>query len=659
MFKSIKSKMMIIIGLLVVVLVSTCSLWLYFQSRIILKESIMKNAKQQAKGDAMAVNNWLNGIKGKMDEITRMPVFKEMNSKEYKEFLRDLANRYDYINNAFVANDRGIYYNQAGNQNSIAEKEYFKEAVKNRQTIFSSPVLDEATGKERIIVASPIESDNKIVGVLSTTITLDYIQDIVKEMKINDSGHGWIIDQHKITIAHTNDAYLGNKILLEKGSKELKEAANLMKEGNSDTAVYSMEGRKKVLAYSPINITGWSIALTADLDTILAPLDIMKKESILMGVIAALLGIVIAFLISRSIANPIKRITEQSKLIADGNLQQDFKDKIVERNDELGTLGQAIAEMKKNLRNILRKTSSIADELSSSSQELSASSEEISASAEQVSSAIQEVASGAEEQTAQIKETKDNIDKLTNKIKEVDKATNSMNKSSDNVTKNLVEGNKTIDKSIGMVKEVKNEATTVAEKIDRLGDLSEKIGDIIELINGISAQTNLLALNAAIEAARAGEAGRGFSVVADEIRELAEESANATERIADLIGDIQQGVKDTIGQMNKTTKAVESGVDSMRETEQSFDNINEVSDNLQKMITSISESIKSMHTQSNEVEEAVVEIASVSQQASSNAEEVSASSEEQSATTREIVDASEELAEMAQRLTTSVEQFKL
>ncbi len=659
MFKSIKSKMIVIIGILVIVLVSSCSAWLYLQSKVILRETIMKNAKQQAKGDAATVNNWLNGIKSTMDEISRMPVFNEMDPEKYSGLLNDLVSRYDYINNTFVVNKNGFSPDSSSVQKDIADKQYFKEVVQFNKTVFSRPILDKTTGQQRIIVASPIEKNNEVVGVLNATITLDYIQDIVKNMKINDKGQGWLIDQNKVTIAHPNDNYLGNKSFIEKGSPELTKAANSMVEGQIGTAVYTLDGDSKVLAYSPVGLTDWSIALTADLNTILAPLDGMKKESLIIGIIAVLVGIVIAFLISRSISNPLKRITEQSELIADGNLKQEFKDKIIERNDELGLLGKSIAEMKKNLRNVLYKTSSIADGLSSSSQELSASSEEISASAEQVSSAIQEVASGAEEQTAQIQESKVNIDKLTGKIKQVGKATASMNKSSDRVTDNLLDGNKTIGNSISKVKEVKSEAAAVADKIDRLGQLSEKIDDIVELINGISAQTNLLALNAAIEAARAGEAGRGFSVVADEIRELAEESPEATDRIAELIGDIQTGVDETINQMNKTTQAVESGVDSIRETEQSFDNINKATDNLKEMITKISKAINKMNEQSNEVEEAVVEIASVSQQASSNAEEVAASSEEQSATTREIVDASEELSEMAQRLTASVEKFKL
>jgi methyl-accepting chemotaxis protein len=325
--------------------------------------------------------------------------------------------------------------------------------------------------------------------------------------------------------------------------------------------------------------------------------------------------------------------------------------------NEIERLGAWFNKFADVLRDLLKDIISMSDNLAASSQELTATGEELSASAEGIGNAMQTVASGAEEQSAQVEETSATISELREQIKTVNNNSEEMNQRAENVMENIKSGNQALNITENSISKVKNNTQTTALAIHSLGESSKEIGEIVNLINGISDQTNLLALNAAIEAARAGEAGRGFSVVAEEIRELAEQSSEATEDISKLIKSIQKDVAKAVENMDENESAVDESVDAIDRNSASFIEITSQAEELENLIKNIRDEVERMNQNSVNVKKSVDEISEVSETAAANAEEVAASSEEQAASTQTVVDASEELVNMVERLNQIVEQF--
>lgn len=365
---------------------------------------------------------------------------------------------------------------------------------------------------------------------------------------------------------------------------------------------------------------------------------------------------VVILLISRYISGNINDVLTGMNKVADGDLNHEIDN---DSEDELGQLSTAYNKTVASLREMIGKIQTEMEELNQQGEELAASGQEVERTAEQVGRAIENVASGAEEQSAQMDESKTLIDDLIKQIESTRSKSAEMDQSSQEVIGSIQKGTNSMDKSIEQVNQVRTYSNEIADKINNLGGLSQKIGEIVELINGISQQTNLLALNAAIEAARAGEAGRGFSVVADEIRELAEESSRATENISGLIKEIQTGVNESVAKMDETEAAVDGSVEVIEDTGAVFTSIEEAVKNLNNMIEEISGQTEEMDRLSDGVHNTINDVAAVSEEAAGNAEEVAASSEEQIASTEEIVASSHRLAEMSDELSALIDRFEI
>ena len=610
-----------------------------------------------------AFNNFNNAFKSGGTEGVMYNIFLE----QFGPYFNTYAEENSYYDIFLINLEGDIIYSQAqesdlgqnlssGELSSSNLAQSYTEALTGEVSLVDFKYYQPSQSPAQFVTA-PIRENEEIIGLAALQISDQEINSIMSEVSgLGESGETYLVGSDNLM--RSDSRFSESNDILE---KEIETAAvERALAGNQDSEIIEdYRGVEVLSSYSRVNIDdfNWAIIAEIDKEEAFAEISSMNRSVIIQIIIIALIIIIIAYFFSKKITGPILKAVSMAEEISAGNLSVN-KIKI-KSNDEIGDLAQSLNLMLDNLKAMIENVSDIASNLSASSQELSASGEEVAASAGQVGDSIQQVASGAEEQSAQVEEASSIINQLIEQIVGINSISNDMDTKADTVMANIESGSSFIDNSVEQIENVKDNSAQVAGDINNLGELSTKIGDIVKLINGIAEQTNLLALNAAIEAARAGEAGRGFSVVADEIRELAEESSTATDQIDSLIKEIQTGVDNAVSKMDNTEKVVDSSVKAIDETGSSFTEINQAASELRKLIEDISKKAKQVNQNSELVDTTISEIASVSEEAASNSEEVAAASEEQSASTAEIVNAAEELADMANDLTQAVNQFDL
>ena len=314
--------------------------------------------------------------------------------------------------------------------------------------------------------------------------------------------------------------------------------------------------------------------------------------SILVGVGLAV-GVVIAVLIARSITGNITRMAGMIQEIAGNNLAVD--DVEISSRDEIGQAGTALNKMKNNLREIIQSIAGTAEHVASASEE--------------ISSSASEQAQGAETQKDQAAQIATAMQEMSSTVLQVSENSNKAAEASRKAAETARHGGAIVDDTLTKMRTIAESVSSTARKMEELGKSSDQIGRIAGVIDDIADQTNLLALNAAIEAARAGEQGRGFAVVADEVRKLAERTTTATKEIAQMIKNIQDETKVAVTAMEGGTKQVEEGVISTGQAGDALKEIIHMSDQVGEMITHIATAATEQSSASEEINTNMEQIA--------------------------------------------------
>jgi methyl-accepting chemotaxis protein len=632
----------------------------------------------------------------------------------------------------------GDYYLLPKSTQQIQVMEPFNYEVNGESILLTSLVV-------------PIVVDGNFQGITGVDLRLDFLQSLANQAVVFDGkGEMLLVSNSGMIAAATGQPDLVGMKLIDY-QKDWQEFLPVIKAGEEvsqlkNGSLLIITPVQIASIHSP-----WSVIVTVPEAVITADATRMMMSMIFIGSLLTVIALALLWMVALGISRPVQKITLVANALSRGELSAKVEHQSQDEVGQLGLafqtlsqsliakvllaeaiavgnlvhdvhllsdqdrLGLALQQMAVHLRQQVGRVAGSAASLRSAAGQLAQTSRQTGLSTGQIASTIQEVsrsvttqsesiaktaqsveimaraihevADGAREQAVSTNKASEITNRLATEIQQVTQNAIEVSKESMRAAENARSGRNTVDQAIQSIMGIRGTVNTSAEKVEQMGQRSEKISIILDTINDISSQTNLLALNAAIEAARAGEHGKGFAVVADEVRKLAQRSASATREIGELIHQIQTSVADAVSAMGQSAGEGEKGVSAANQAGQALNDILEAAEgvsrqadltekaaaqmekfsaelvSLTEMVNAVAEqntaSMSEMNSNSIEVKRLIENIACISEENSAAVEEVSATTDELNNQVEEVNTSAQVLAKMADDLNLVVEQFQL
>ncbi|MBB5336905.1 methyl-accepting chemotaxis protein [Pectinatus brassicae] len=656
----IKKKFLALAGCicLIVFIISCIS---YYIAHKNLEASVEKELLNSVNTQEISLNSWL--MEKAKPGLSAAALFSRIDGTVDNNRMIDmlsLGSNDKEILNLSNGNEDGVFVSFAGGdvtgKKDSRQRPWYKDAKKAGKLVFTDAYKD-ATFPDTMVISAAIPYNDKngqFRGAICDDISLKTLEKVVSTIKYEGHGQGFIIERTGKILASANKKENFTEV---KDNALLKDQFNNMLQNKTGYFLATANGEKVVVAYTTVRSTNWLVGISVPEAIVFGKVASLKWIYGGLGLLALIILVFISLRFSAQITGNVIRLKKHADELSNGNFKID--DLAVTSTDEFADLTNAFNSMSHNIRSLIKNINAASDQVSTASTDLSHNAQQSAEAANNVAETVTHIANNMETQIANVNTAKNEVDTVFLDITKVTEKTNAIEKTSAKSADAAQQGKTLMENAVGKMENIEKSVLHLADIVQKLGDNSSEIGQIIDTISAIADQTNLLALNAAIEAARAGEHGKGFAVVAEEVRKLAAESQEAAEKIKDHISSIQQDTSSAVSAMETGTKEVQEGTSTIRDVGSQFVNIMKMVNEIKTQIDDISTSVTSVSNGATNIVRSVNHIDEDSHKTSDYTQTIAAAAEEQSASTEEIASAARTLSDMAEKLHATTKQFKI